>query len=220
VGDSAAGCRHRSESPTMQAPAAPAPEEIALLEPFQRLGLDRIALVGTGDEAERAAEVLLQVPAWGFDTESRPTFNAGEASEGPHVVQLATLEHAFVFQLHDARCRAIVGELLSGVQAVKAGFGLGEDKRRILDKLGVAPRHVLDLDTVFRQRGYRRQMGVKAAVAVLFGRRFLKSKRASTSNWSNRRLTEAQLLYAANDAWAALCVYHALGCPPLPQAAP
>jgi ribonuclease D len=57
---------------------------------------------------------------------------------------------------------------------------------------------------------------VKAAVAVLFARRFLKSKRASTSNWSNRRLTEAQLLYAANDAWAALCVYHALGCPALP----
>jgi ribonuclease D len=200
----------------MQAPVAPAPEEIALLEPFERLGLDRIALVGSADDAEKAAEFLLRTPAWGFDTESRPTFAAGEASEGPHVVQLATLEHAFVFQLHDPACRAVVGELLASSQAIKAGFGLREDKRRIVDKLGVEPRNVLDLDSVFRQRGYRRQMGVKAAVAVLFARRFLKSKRASTSNWSNRRLTEAQLLYAANDAWAALCVYHALGCPALP----
>jgi ribonuclease D len=148
---------------------------------------------------------------WGFDTESKPTFNAGEASEGPHVVQLATLEQAFVFQLHEARCRAVVGELLAQSGIVKAGFGLHDDKRRITHKLGVEPQDVLDLDTVFRQRGYRRQMGIKAAVAVLFGRRYLKSKRAATSNWAQRQLSPSQLLYAANDAWAALRVYHALG---------
>jgi ribonuclease D len=53
-------------------------------------------------------------------------------------------------------------------------------------------------------------MGVKAAVAVLFGQRYLKSKRAATSNWAQRTLSDSQVLYAANDAWAALCVYHAL----------
>ncbi|RYY61424.1 MAG: 3'-5' exonuclease domain-containing protein 2, partial [Comamonadaceae bacterium] len=65
----------------------------------------------------------------------------------------------------------------------------------------------------FRARGYRRQMGTKAAVAVLFNRRFLKSKRAATSNWASRQLNDAQLLYAANDAWAALRVHQALGSP-------
>lgn len=191
-------------------PPLPAPEEIALLDPFERLGLERITLVGTVQEAERAAEALLQAGVWGFDTESKPTFNAGEASEGPHVVQLATLEHAFVFQLHDPRCRVVAGELLARQGVVKAGFGLHDDKRRITHKLGVEPQDVLDLDTVFRQRGYRRQMGIKAAVAVLFGQRYLKSKRAATSNWALRQLSPTQLLYAANDAWAALRVYHAL----------
>jgi ribonuclease D len=195
----------------MHPPALPAPEEIALLEPFERLGLERIALLAGGADAQRAADALLRAPVWGFDTESRPTFNAGEASQGPHVVQLATLEQAFVFQLHDPACREVAGELLAQRGIVKAGFGLHDDKRRITHKLGVEPQDVLDLDTVFRQRGYRRQMGIKAAVAVLFGRRYLKSKRAATSNWSHRRLTPAQLLYAANDAWAALRVYHALG---------
>ncbi|MCD6061623.1 MAG: 3-5 exonuclease, partial [Moraxellaceae bacterium] len=95
----------------MQPPPLPAPEEIALLEPFERLGLDRIALVGDGRQAERAAEVLLAEAVWGFDTESKPTFQAGEASEGPHVIQLATLDRAFVFQLHEPRCRAVAGEL-------------------------------------------------------------------------------------------------------------
>jgi ribonuclease D len=188
----------------------PTPEELALLEPFTRLGLDRIALVATAADAGRAADVLLRAEAWGFDTESRPTFVTGQASEGPHVIQLATLEQAFVFQLHDPACRGVAGELMAREGIVKAGFGLREDKKRIVRKLGVEPRDVLDLDALFRQRGYRRQMGVKAAVAVLFGKRYQKSKRAATSNWAQRSLSESQLLYAANDAWAALCVYHAL----------
>jgi hypothetical protein len=195
----------------MQPPPLPAPEEIALLEPFERIGLDRIAVVATGAEAEMAASALVLAPVWGFDTESRPTFEAGVASEGPHIVQLATLEAVFLFQMHDPHCRRIAGELLARPGIVKAGFGLQDDKRRIAHKLGVEPQDVLDLDTVFRQRGYRRQMGTKMAVAVLFGKRYLKSKRAATSNWAQRHLTEAQLLYAANDAWAALRVYHALG---------
>jgi ribonuclease D len=195
----------------MQAPDLPAPEEIALLEPFERIGLDRIALVSSGEQAQAAARQLLREPVWGFDTESRPTFEVGQASEGPHVIQLATLDQAFVFQLHDPHCRALAGELLARAGIVKAGFGLHDDKRRITHKMGVEPQDVLDLDTVFRQRGYRRQMGIKAAVAVLYSRRYLKSKRAATSNWSQRQLTDAQLLYAANDAWAALRVYHALG---------
>jgi hypothetical protein len=195
----------------MQAPPLPAPEEIALLEPFERIGLDRIAVVATEADAELAASALVLAPVWGFDTESRPTFEAGVPSEGPHIIQLATLEAVFLFQLHDARCRAIAGELLAHPAIVKAGFGLHDDKRRIERKLGVEAANVLDLDTVFRQRGYRRQMGTKAAVAVLFGKRYLKSKRAATSNWAQKRLTESQLLYAANDAWAALRVYEALG---------
>lgn len=191
----------------------PTPEEIALLEPFERLGLDRIAVVANAAQAEQAADALRLFPVWGFDTESKPTFQAGEASAGPHVIQLATREAAFVFQLHDPGCRRIAGELLAYAGIVKAGFGLHDDKRRIMHKLGVEPQEVLDLDTVFRQRGYRRQMGTKAAVAVLFGQRYLKSKRAATSNWAARNLSEAQLLYAANDAWAALRVYEALGLP-------
>jgi ribonuclease D len=45
---------------------------------------------------------------------------------------------------------------------------------------------------------------------MLFNRRFLKSKSVTTSNWAMKELTERQLLYAANDAYAAIKVYHAL----------
>jgi ribonuclease D len=38
----------------------------------------------------------------------------------------------------------------------------------------------------------------------------LKSKSVTTSNWAARVLSERQLLYAANDAYAAIRIYHAL----------
>ena len=191
----------------------PHKDPIALLEPFERLGTDRIALVSTPAQAEQACNALATARAWGFDTESKPTFVQGEQSDGPHIVQLATLDRAWVFQLHDPGCRARVAELLALRGVTKAGFGLGDDTKRIQAKLGVQPSDVLELNTVFRQRGYRKDMGVKGAVAVLFNRRFIKSKKAATSNWSNEKLTEAQLVYAANDAWAALRVFHALQAP-------
>jgi ribonuclease D len=189
----------------------PDKEQIALLEPFERLGLDRIHLVSTVRQAQEAWSALSSAPCWGFDTESKPTFLKDQASEGPHVVQLSTLDRAWVFQLHDLECRELVAELLALPGVVKAGFGLGDDRKRIVAKLGVEPADVLELNTVFRERGYRKDMGVKAAVAVLFNRRFIKSRKATTSNWANQRLTEAQLVYAANDAYAAVRVFHELG---------
>lgn len=201
--------------PSQRAPYRPTPDkdQIALLPQFERLHLDQIVLVSTAKDADRACAALAQAPAWGFDTESKPTFVRAEVSEGPHIVQLATLEQAWVFQLHDPDCRARVAELLGLAGVIKAGFGLRDDTQRIRSKLGVEPVDVLELNTVFRERGYRKDMGVKGAVAVLFERRFIKSKKAATSNWANPHLTESQLMYAANDAWAALRVFQALGSP-------
>lgn len=188
----------------------PDKEQIALLEPFERLQLGQIALVSTAQQAARALEELHGATALGFDTESKPTFAKNEASTGPHIVQLSTLERAYIFQLEDAECRRAVGLLLTGA-VIKAGFGLGDDRRRIIHKLGVDPQGVLDLNAVFRERGYRKDMGVRGAVAVVFDKRFIKSRKASTSNWANAQLQESQLVYAANDAYAALRVYLALG---------
>ena len=190
--------------------ATPDKDAIALLPPFERLGLDRIALVCTGAQARQAQDQLARASAWGFDTESKPTFKVGETSDGPHILQLSTPERAWVFQLHDPDCRSVAAELLAQSGVAKAGFGLGDDRKRIVHKLGIEPQGILELNTVFHQRGYRKDMGVKGAVAVLFNQRFMKSKKAATSNWANARLSEAQLVYAANDAYAAIRVWQAL----------
>lgn len=189
----------------------PDKEAIALLEPFDRLGLAQIRVVNTPAEADDALQALQAQAFLGFDTESKPTFARHEASDGPHIVQLSTAQTGFIFQLQDSRCLAVVARLLEDANIVKAGFGLGDDRKRIIHKLGVDPQSVLDLNHVFHARGYRKDMGVKGAVAVLFNRRFLKSKKAATSNWALPHLSQSQQVYAANDAYAALRVYEALG---------
>ena len=190
--------------------ATPDKEQIALLEPFDRLAQSQIQVVATAQQAASALRDLAGVAALGFDTESKPTFAKNEASDGPHIVQLSTLDKAYIFQLLDAECRRAVALLLASPGIVKAGFGLGDDRRRIVHKLGIDLQGVLDLNTVFRERGYRKDMGVRGAVAVLFNKRFIKSRKATTSNWANPRLSDAQIIYAANDAYAALRVFKAL----------
>jgi ribonuclease D len=196
----------------MNKQALPVPDNdaIALLPAYPRLGLDGITRVANAEQAAQAWSTLRQHTVWGFDTESRPTFHKDQVSDGPHVLQLATANHAWVIQLHDPAVRQTVAAWLADPAYLKAGFGLGDDTKRLLRKLGVAPQGVLELNAVFRALGYRREMGVKGAVAVLFGQRFAKSKKAATSNWSVANLSESQVLYAANDAWAAGNVYAAL----------
>lgn len=188
----------------------PSKDEIALLPEFGRLGLDRITLVDRAAQAVEACATLRDHEAWGFDTESKPTFFENQVSDGPHIVQLATLQHAWVFQLSDPVCCDMVASLLAEAAHTKAGFGLSDDISRIVSKLGVKPANVLELNTVYRKLGYRKDIGVKGAVAVQFNQRFIKSKKAATSNWASPRLSEAQLMYAANDAYAAARVLDAL----------
>lgn len=188
----------------------PDKDAIALLPEFPRLGMNQITLVNAADQAREVCAALREHTALGFDTESKPTFFKDQVSEGPHIVQLSTLSHAWVFQLHDGACKEQVAQLLCEPGRRLAGFGLSDDNKRIRAKLGVEPVGALELNTLFREGGYRKDMGVKGAVAVLFNQRFIKSKKAATSNWANLRLSEAQLVYAANDAYAAACVFETL----------
>jgi ribonuclease D len=188
----------------------PTKAEIATLKPFTGLPLERIIVPATQEQASGAASDLVHCRFVGFDTESKPTFRKGEASTGPHVVQIASLERAYIFQLHRPECLEVVSRILESPGVIKVGFGLQSDQKRLHSKLGIKPKAILDLNTVFHRDGYRRQVGARAAVAILFKQRLQKSKSLSTSNWALPELRSSQLLYAANDAYAAIKVLWAL----------
>ncbi|MDP5240259.1 3'-5' exonuclease [Uliginosibacterium sp. 31-16] len=184
----------------------PSKEETALLPPFPALTLAQIVVPATEEEFASACAEILAAGSAGFDTESRPTFRVGDVSDGPHVLQFALADKAFIFQTHHAACRAAVTPLLESAALIKAGFGLKSDNSQMRQKFGVTLAGVLDLDIIFRKGGYSGDMGVRAAVGLVLGQRFHKSKKITTTNWALRELSAAQLLYAANDAYAALMV--------------
>lgn len=188
----------------------PTRDQINLLPWFEGLHRGSIAVINSADAARRAFDELSSLTVVGFDTESKPTFKKGEVSNGPHVVQFSTLQRAYVFLLHDNYCRKVASDLIALPTLKKVGFGLSHDLKHIPLKLHVEPKGVIDLETMFRDKGFGRGVGVKVAVALLFKKRFRKSGRASTSNWAARHLTDQQILYAANDAYAAIESYHEL----------
>src|SRR5687767_970163 len=90
----------------------PAKSDIADMADYAGLPLDRIHVITNQREAERAADEILAAGVVGFDTEAKPTFTKGEVSTGPHLVQFATAERAFLFQAHVAEAHPALVALL------------------------------------------------------------------------------------------------------------
>ena len=179
----------------------------AELPTYDGIAIADVHLVVSPEDAAMALSALQDADVVGFDTESKPTFTKGEASSGPHLIQLATGSKVYLFQVKPGIDLNVVKVILEAGHILKVGFGLESDTARLKTRLGIELNNVLDLAQALPESKKRKTIGAKAAVAKYFGKRMPKSKRTSTSNWAISRLTERQMLYAANDAQVALCVY-------------
>jgi ribonuclease D len=180
-----------------------------ILPPYDGIALDNVRMVKTAADAAAALAALLHADVLGFDTESKPTFQKGEASTGPHLVQLATDDVAYLFQIGAVAGAVELGVLKAVLESpaiLKVGFGLLDDIKRLRSKMGIETANVLDLSTAMR-RNEKNPLGAKTAVARHFGQALQKSKRITTTNWAMPRLSEKQILYAADDAHVALRLY-------------
>jgi RNA polymerase sigma factor for flagellar operon FliA len=176
---------------------------------YSGIDLARITLVDSEAAAVSACAALLACDAIGFDTESKPTFRKGEVATGPHLVQLASDDHAWLFPVARGVDRSSLKSILESPAVLKVGFGLGNDRSALRERLGIEIANVVDLGEVLRGPGHRGTVGAKVTVAHFFGQKLQKSKKTATSNWASPRLSERQLLYAANDAHVALQLYRA-----------
>lgn len=182
--------------------AEPAP----MLPPYDGIKLADVMLVQSALQAAEALTALMAADAVGFDTESKPTFVKGETSSGPHLIQFSTDDTAYLFQVGINPALDVLKAILESSSTLKVGFGLSDDIKRLRIKLGITMAGVLDLSVALRG-DQRNDFGAKTAVAKFFGLKLQKSKKISTTNWSNSHLTERQILYAADDAQVALRVY-------------
>ncbi len=187
----------------------PDPDPVAELPPYQGIAIADVVLVDSPAAAADAHRALMAEAVLGFDTEAKPTFAKGEVSTGPHLVQLATEQRVYLFPVNARLDHQGLRAILESPRILKVGFGLASDLAQLSARLGIEARQVLDLSRALPGEKPKQTMGAKTAVARYLGRRMRKSKRTTTSNWAHPRLTERQMLYAADDAQAALRVYRA-----------
>lgn len=176
---------------------------------YQGIALANVVLVESPAAAAEACRALAAHAVLGFDTEAKPTFAKGEVSTGPHLIQLATEDRVYLFPVRPQMDYSGLKQILESRHILKAGFGLGSDLAQLRARLGIEAQGILDLSRALPGEKPKQTMGAKTAVARYLGRRMQKSKRTTTSNWAHPRLTERQMLYAADDAQAALRVYRA-----------
>jgi RNA polymerase sigma factor for flagellar operon FliA len=189
----------------------PIPETAAPAElpPYQGIAIADVMLADTPAAVAEACRMLQAETVLGFDTEAKPTFAKGEVSTGPHLIQLATDQRVWLFPVRPGMEYDGLRPILESSRILKVGFGLGSDLAQLRARLGIEAQAILDLSRALPRENPKQALGAKTAVARYLGRRMQKSKHVTTSNWAHPRLTERQMLYAADDAQAALRVYRA-----------
>lgn len=192
----------------LQPTILPSKEQIQAFPVFQNLPMPQIQLIHSLEQCLAVEQELKSCALFGFDSESKPTFKVGEISTGPHLIQLATLDKAYLFQMNPA-IWAFLAPIFANRDQIKIGFGLKNDAH-LFRKRGIELNSVIELSKCFGHFGLKNPVGLKNAIALLFGLNFPKSKRISTSNWASKNLSAAQIDYAAADAYAPVLVFEEL----------
>lgn len=165
-----------------------------------------VIVVEDPEQVEPIAEHLKLQRLLGFDTETRPAFHKGEVHR-VSLLQLATDHEVYLFRLNKCGFRPALRKLLGDPQIVKIGVGIRDDIRNLQKLEKFCPEAFIDMQTYAEKFGIEDKSFSKL-MAIIFGVRI--SKRQQTSNWEVQELTEAQIRYAATDAWGALKMYQRL----------
>jgi len=156
-----------------------------------------VLVVGTMAELERAWEGLAGATVVGWDTETRPAFRKGE-SYLPSLVQAATADAVYLFQLARMDFSKVVGGLFAEPTIVKAGISVADDLKGLQKVFSFAQSAIVDLGAVAQRNGLK-QTGLRNLAAQFLGIRVPKGTK--TTNWAAARLSRQQVEYAATDAW-------------------
>ena len=179
-------------------------EEVAELELIQYEG--PIQVIDTEEALDREIDRIARQPVLGFDTETRPSFKKGKTYPTA-LIQLSTLEKAWILRVNRTGYPEKLLNMLTEETPLKIGLGLQDDLRRLRADFRFEPGGFLDLQN-YVQAFKIDEKGLKKISGIVLNRRISKSQQVS--NWDAEVLTEAQLRYAATDAWICLMIYNRL----------
>jgi 3'-5' exonuclease len=179
----------------------------------------RIKIVSDAATEAEAVKVLSAESLLGYDTEAKPS---DTARNPPCLIQLASQERCFIWRVEAPNIPESLRSILTDTSIVKVSQGaIGEVKSlythfQLLQPRGFVCLH--NLATALRCAPKSLQ-----GLSAIFLKQYL-DKSLCTSDWAAPTLCEAQLIYAANDAWATLQVLRAMRasfkCAQFPQEIP
>ena len=179
-------------------------EEINDLKPLQFEG--QIHLISSDRQVESAVSELTNHKSIGFDTETKPSFTKNRTNNVA-LLQLATDNDAFLFRLKTIRNYKSITSILSNPEIQKIGVAVNGDLKDLIKLNKFVPSNFIELQSYVKNFQIE-NIGLKKLCAIVLNGRI--SKKQQRSNWEAPELSEAQLIYAATDAWASLQIFKKL----------
>ncbi len=162
-----------------------------------------IILVDTYEKVKYATRILSSQPAIGFDTETKPSFKKGVVNK-VSLLQLSTNKQAFLFRINKIGLPREILEVLANPGIIKPGVAIRDDIKGLQEIKKFRPGGFIELQDCAKDLGIQ-NFSLKKLTAIVLGFRISKSQQLS--NWETDKLTHAQEIYAATDAWAALEIF-------------
>ena len=181
-------------------------EQIEKLQPIEFNG--NITVVEEfGSVFSDAIKYLSSQFAIGFDTETKPCFIPHVPRNKMAILQLSGHDRAFIFRLQQLGVPKELAELLSNPKILKIGAAVRDDIKGLQEYNKFQPQGFVDLQSIAEDFGIE-DKSVRKMAAIILERKVSKSQQLS--NWESSKLSDAQLRYAAIDAWVCREMYDAL----------
>ena len=176
-------------------------EEISTLELDKYSG--EIVLVETENALEKACAEILECTIVGIDTETKPSFRKGQINSVA-LLQIATDKKVYIIRLKLVAMSKELASIFSNEDIIKVGIAVRDDLNDLKKLQAFDEKSVVDLNVFAPKLGFE-SIGAKKLSALVLGIRI--SKRQQVSNWESAELTQAQITYAATDAWICREIY-------------
>ncbi|MDO4756616.1 MAG: 3'-5' exonuclease [Parabacteroides sp.] len=157
-------------------------------------------------EAEEAIQYLSDYTEVGFDTETRPNFKKGRSNK-ISLMQISTEDVCFLFRLNIIDIPQSLADFLANENILKIGISVKNDFLSLRKRKEITTANFFELQQYVSHFGIE-DTSLQKIYAILFNKRISKNQRLS--NWDAEELSEAQIKYAALDAWACLKIYNQL----------
>lgn len=163
----------------------------------------KIHLITTDKEFGAVSQLIGHATELGFDTETRASFKKGEVYQVA-LLQLATDQDAFLIRLQRINQLQIIKDIFQSPDIIKVGVAIRDDIKQLQKRFDFHPENFIELQDLAKKKGLE-NFGLKGMTEEILQAQL--SKAAKISNWDAFELTDAQIMYAATDAWVGLELY-------------